>query len=299
MSDETQTKFKIPLSDVSKKGAGFRVNNKSDIDGNPELQRQHVDQYKSSDIDYQADLYAIVHGTVTPTGDRGVLIVIDFHFTSTPKGKRFRDVKLCVAFGRGDEAIGSANDPVVRQIAPHGTFAMDASTQKREETWEGHASADAPASLAKLGIGGSYSRKTTTDDKFYSILNGKPWIQVRNDGDWNSADWHITENRKLKHGVPPSLRAAIIISMPEEGKFRAELGMVAKIGGWFNFLKVKRTVGANTGLQPVYFDTTEGKRKDFGPHLEDVDKSNLLECKLQTIGGAKVSRTAKLDWREC
>jgi hypothetical protein len=54
---------------------------------------------------------------------------------------------------------------------------------------------------------------------------------MRNNKDWNSIDWYITENWKLKHGIPPLIRAIIIISILEEGKFRVELGIVAKIRG--------------------------------------------------------------------
>ncbi len=99
MSEKTH--FEIPLFDIGPEGAGFRVDNEDD-----QLQRKHADQYKSSDLMYQADLFAVLHGTITPKGDRGVLIIQDFHFISTPQGRRFKSVEITIAFGRGQMPIG-------------------------------------------------------------------------------------------------------------------------------------------------------------------------------------------------
>lgn len=277
-----QTHFEIPLFDIGPEGAGFRVDNEPGGNG---LQRQHGDQYKSSDVMYQANLFAVVHGTMTPDGKRGVLIVMDFHFVSNPQGRRFKSVDISVAFGRKDEPIGGVKEPVVMQIAPHGTYGMDESTQTQEDTFEAHGSAQGGASLATLGIGGSFQRKLLTDKKNYAMLHGLPWIEVRNAGEWNSAKWHIKENRILKNGVPAQLRTAILLSLPEESTFRAELAMEADIGGIF---KLKRTVSAWTGLQPIYFDPSKAKRVDLGPALNDVNKTNLIACNLTSMGSAKV-----------
>lgn len=282
MSDNTA--FEIPLFDVGPEDAGFRVENELDANGDPKLQRDRVDQHKTSDIMYQANIFAIVHGTMTPKGKPGVLIIMDFHFVSNPQGRRFRTVDITVAFGREDRPIGSADEPAVVQMAPHGTFGMDEYSRTQEDTMEIHGSAAASSTLASLGIGGSFQRKLIDEKKSYAVLDGIPWIEVRNEGAWNSAKWHIRENRKLKNGVPPQLRTAILLSVPENTKIRAELNTEAKIG---NLQKMERKVGARTGLHPVYFDSSEGKKLDLGPTLKDVDKTNLSACDLAAIGVAK------------
>ncbi|KAK4095828.1 hypothetical protein N658DRAFT_511736 [Parathielavia hyrcaniae] len=275
-----QTHFEIPLFDVGVKGARFRVEN---VGG--ELQRPVLDQHKTSDIQYRADLVAVVHGTMTPGGQRGVILAIDFHFISNPQQRRFKRVDISVAFGREDAPIGGAKEPVVEQMAPHGTFGMDEATQNRVDTLEMHGSAEGGLSLATLGIGSSYQRTTTVDTKTHAILHGTPWIEVRNSGRNNAAQWKIEENVTRKSGVPPQLRAAILLSLPDEGKFRAELSLTAKIGTFHS--KLKRRVGANTGLQPVYFDPSPTTRIDLGPPLSDVDKTHLAACNLAQIGTAK------------
>jgi hypothetical protein len=278
------THFEIPLFDLGVEGAGFRVDNER----TGELQRHHIDQYRVSDVKYQADLFAVVHGTMSPGGKRGVLVVIDFHFVSDPQGRRFRSVEISLAFGREDLPIGGPKEPEVVQIVPRGTFGMDEATQSRVDTFEVNGSAEAGMSLATLGIGGSYQRVITADVKSYATLDGMPWLEVRNSGEWNSAQWSIKENKQLKHGVPADLRCAILLSLPDDAKFRAELSVTASIGTFHS--KMKREVGAKTGLQPVYFDPSSEKgRIDLGPALTDVDKSKLAECKLASIGSAKAS----------
>lgn len=72
--------YEVPLLDVGIDGAGFRIQNMPD-----ELQRANIDQYKTSEIKYQADIVAVVHGTITAGGPPGVLLVIDFKFLSNPQ----------------------------------------------------------------------------------------------------------------------------------------------------------------------------------------------------------------------
>ncbi|KAI0400669.1 hypothetical protein F4802DRAFT_584120 [Xylaria palmicola] len=306
--------YEIPLFDVGVDGAGFRVENDGD-----ELQRSTIDQYKDSDIKYVADLVAVVHGTMTPRpvqpnrdtattsgeqiehnrgpidknsaisgGRSGVLLVIDFQFLSVPEKHRFKRVQLTVAFALQDDPIGSANEPIVRQLAPAGTFGLDEAMQMRETKFEAHASLECGWNPAMLGIGSSLERTTTTNTKSHAIINGMSWIEGRNKGPKNAAVWDLRENSTLKSGVPAYLRAAILLELPEVARFRAEVAMIADIGTFRK--KVKRKVGAKTGLQPVYFDPSEAERKDLGPHPEAGVEANLGGCNLGSIGYAQVSR---------
>ncbi|PNP61157.1 hypothetical protein FNYG_14114 [Fusarium nygamai] len=277
MSDKTH--YEIPLFDVGIEGAGFRVEN---VDG--ELQREHIDQYRNSDISYRSELVAVVHGTMTPKGPLGVLIVIDFHFASIPEKQRFKEVKISMAFGRQDNPIGVPKEPIVAKMAPEGTFAMDQSTQTQVDTIEAHASVEGGMSLATLGIGSSFQRTITADTKSFATLDGSPWIEVRNSGPCNSVNWTIRENKKLKIGVPAHLRTAVLLSLPDGEKFRADLTVEADIGAWR--AKLKRKVGAKTGLHPVYFHPSH-VRRDLGENLIDVDKRNLSACNLEPVGSAK------------
>ncbi|QYT02971.1 hypothetical protein H0G86_009950 [Trichoderma simmonsii] len=254
----------IPLLDLGIEGAGFRIQNTPD-----ELQRVHIDQYKTSDIKYQADIVAIVHGTITPGGPLGVLLVVDFKFLSNPQRCRFKRVEISIAFGRENNAIGGRDEPIVKDLAPCGTFRMDEATQTKTDTLESDVSLQGGCSLATLSVGGSFQRTTTMDIKSHAILN---------------AQWEVMENRTLRVGVPAHLRTAILLELPDEAKFRAELQLIADIGTFRQ--KIKRKVGAHTKLDPVNFDPSETMRFDFGPTLQDVDKTNLGACCINVIGSA-------------
>ncbi|KAI0886864.1 uncharacterized protein GGS22DRAFT_158882 [Annulohypoxylon maeteangense] len=276
-----RTHYDIPLFDVGTEGAGFRLQNTAN-----ELQRPHIDQYRSSDVKYQADIFAVIHGTITPGGQHGLLLVTDFKFTSIPQKRRFKRVEISIAFGRENKAVGGPNEPSVRQFAPCGAFSMDETTQNRVDTVEANVTLEGGFSLATLGIGSSFQRVTTTDIKSYAILNGMSWIEGRNEGAKNAVHWDITENRKSKFGVPSHVRTAILLELPDEARFRAELQVTADIGTFHQ--KVKRKVGARTGLDPVIFDPSEDQRFNIGPTLHDVDKGNLSACNLDELGSAKV-----------
>jgi hypothetical protein len=291
-----RTHYEIPLFDVGVAGAGFRVEN----DGN-ELQRAAIDQYKDSDIKYVADLVAVVHGTMAPpagkceegivatsSGHSGVLLVIDFQFLSNPGKHRFKRVQLTVVFGREDDPIGSENEPIVKQIAPAGTFGMDEATQTQVDTASVNGSLEAGWSPVTLGIGGGFERTTTSSTKSHAILNGMTWIENRNKGPKNAALWDLRENRTLKNGVPAYLRAAILLELPEKTRFRAEVTMTADVDTFHK--NVKRKVGAKTGLHPVYFDPSEAARLDLGPSPAPIVKTNLSGYNLDSIGFAKVCR---------
>ncbi|KAJ8127252.1 hypothetical protein O1611_g6385 [Lasiodiplodia mahajangana] len=259
-----QTHYEIPLFDLGIDGAGFRVENDGD-----ELQRAAIDQYKGSDIKYVADLIAVVHGTMTPTvGQQG-----EAEGLANKPG--------------GGTSEPSPNGPIVKQLAPAGTFGMDEAAQTREEKIELHGSLEGGWNPITLGLGGSFERTSTTDTKTHAILKGVSWIEGRNRGAKNAATWDLQENRTLASGVPPHLRAAILLELPEEGRFRAEFHMTADVGAFHK--KVKRRVGAKIGLDPVYFDPSETKKRDLGPPPEAVIKTNLSGCNLDSIGYAKVA----------
>ncbi|KAI0531584.1 hypothetical protein GGR58DRAFT_229277 [Xylaria digitata] len=297
--------YEIPLFDVGVDGAGFRVENDGD-----ELQRAAIDQYRDSDIKYMADLVAVVHGSMSPAEQedndvvpafgghqvedtkafasgrkRGILLVIDFQFLSNPRKHRFKRVHITVAFGRNDDPIGSANEPVVKQLAPTGTFRMDEAMQTQVEKVEAHGSLEGGWNPATLGLGASFERTSTIDTKSYAILSGMSWIEGRNKGPKNAATWDLRENSTLASGVPANLRAAILLELPDEARFRAEITMAADVGVFRK--KVKRTVGAKTGLHPVYFDPSETMKRDYGAPPEAVVKTNLGGYNLDSVGYAK------------
>ncbi|KAG5772699.1 hypothetical protein H9Q72_001199 [Fusarium xylarioides] len=281
MTSSDDTSYLFPLLDVGPEDAGFRLQNEPD-----ELQRKHVAQFQSSDITYQADLFAVVHGTIEPNGNHGVLIILDFQFYGSVAGeRRFKHIKVAVAFGRKDKNIGDRHDPIVLQMAPDGPFRMDETKEGVETVVEGNASLSGGPSLATLGIGGSYQRTTTVDNTRYTTLNGQKWTNGRRYGKKNTAIWRINENPVSKDGVPPKLRAAILIEIPEScGPFKAELTVDAKVDVLY---QAERILRSSRYIAPVYFDKQDGEWRNVGPSLADVAPDNLSGCNLSLIGTAK------------
>ncbi|KAH7310221.1 hypothetical protein BKA65DRAFT_167607 [Rhexocercosporidium sp. MPI-PUGE-AT-0058] len=281
MAESEETNFSFPLFDVGPEGAAFRLDNEVD-----EIQREHWAQYRDSNLSYQAELFAVTHGTIVPNGNHAVLLILDFHFAgSIQDGRRFKHVELTVAFGQKDRPIGQKPDPIVKQMAPVGTFGLDTTKESVEHVAEGNANVSAGPSLATVGIGGRYQKTTTVDHMRHAMLHGYRWIHKRNRGTQNAAVWKLDENHASKNGVPPQLRAAILIEVPQDcGPFKAELTVKANVDALY---AIGRAVRSTTHIAPVYFDKKDGQWPDFGPSLKDITTNNLTGCDLESIGAAK------------
>ena len=277
MSDDSQ--LLIPLFDTGPDGARFRVENYND-----ELQRKHIAQRQDSDLVVQADIFSVVHGTLTPKGSSGTLIVMDFRFMGSRAAKRrFKNAEIKVAFGLDQQQIGSDNDPIVSQIAPHGTFAIDEAAEQDETTISMNATVGTGIGLATLGIGAGLEKKTTVDRKRYTMLHGLQWITGRNKGEQNTARWLIWENEIAKNGIPGLIRTAMLIQPQTDSRFKAEVTIKAQVDTLFN----TRSVLGQRLVDPVLFGM-QSERKNMGPELQDVVDSNLAACSLAAIGVTEV-----------
>ncbi|KAF8248827.1 hypothetical protein K440DRAFT_660656 [Wilcoxina mikolae CBS 423.85] len=279
---EYETQFSIPLFDTGNEGSALRCSNNQG-----EMQRKHIAQRKDSDLIFQADLFSVVHGTLTPGGDLATLIVMDFRFLgSRSGGRRFRKAEIKIGFSNDDQQIGSDHDPTVCQIAPYETFAMDPSTEVLETTIFSKATASAGLSLSTIGIGAGFERKKSMDRKKYTMMYGMRWIEGRTGGEQNTARWLVWENEIAKNGIPSFLRSAVLVSPRTDGKFQAQFTISAEVDMRYSIGGTIREVLGKAVVDPVYFGS-KSKRKNMGPELHDVNPSNMSACDLDAIGMVK------------
>ncbi|KAI1146777.1 hypothetical protein F4825DRAFT_466260 [Nemania diffusa] len=280
MSKAEDTKFNFPLFDMGPEEAAFHVS----YDG---IYLQGYNQanspmiYQESGMSYQAELLVVSHGTITPGGDHAVLLVVDFHFaTLLSEGRRFKQVDVTMGFLPKDESLnyGRGNHehaPWVAQMAPEGRFSMDDAQEDSETVVGGNPTISADSSLAAIGIGGQYQQTTADDNTNCAILDSQRWIHNRSSGYLNAAKWRLVENKTSKNGVPPHLRAAILVQIPKRcGSFIAGITVNAKV---HTPHANGRSVTSSDFITPVYFDLKDGKWVNFGPYLADVSSDNLTK----------------------
>ncbi|KAF8244125.1 hypothetical protein K440DRAFT_610567 [Wilcoxina mikolae CBS 423.85] len=276
---DSVSEFTIPLIPMGDDRAAFRLQNSPG-----ELQRPHIVQRDISDLTVQADLFSVMHGSDTPGGLPATLVVIDFRFLgSHSDGRRFRKAIIDICFARENEQAGNEFDPVVCQIAPYGTFAMNPSIQQQETTLSTTTSANTGLGLSTLGICAGFERKTTTEREKCTMLFGSRRIQGRTHGLKNSARWMLLENDFDRRGIPSLLRTAILINPRTSGKFRALVTIKADVNMVYSALSNIESLLGKAVVDPVCFGD-ESTRTPLGPELRDVDIQNMSACNLDTIG---------------
>ncbi|KAI5840346.1 hypothetical protein BZA05DRAFT_414122 [Tricharina praecox] len=273
-TESESTSFSIELYDVGEEGASFRCRNVS-ID---EFQRKQIAQQEDRRLSAQADLVSVVHGL--SNDEPATLIIIDFQFQgSRAGGRRFKSATIDLSFSSAAKGPGAYNDPIVRQIAPYGTFALNASLEQTETTVSVSASAEAGAGIATLGIGTGFERTTTIERQANTMLYGRRRIEGRNRGEQNAARWELVENPVDKRGIPHALRTAVLVEPRTTERFHAWITIKAEV----DVLHSLKGFFGRSVVDPVYFGTAE-QREDFGPRLVGLDVKDLASCNLEQLG---------------
>jgi hypothetical protein len=270
--------FEIPLFTEGDRGASFRLRNKPG-----ETQRGHIMQ-RGSDLTIQGDFYSITHGSFTPGGDAATLLVIDFRFTgSSTRNKRFKTAKIEVRFGSYGDGVGE--DPEVRKIAPHGSFALDSATETVSTTLSANTSGQAGAGPATLGIGAGWEKTKTTTRQASCTLTGSLWIDGRDMGSPNMGRWKIGENQIEKRGIPTLLRTALLITQCLPTSFQALVTVHTEVNLAHAVTEqVRRLIGHQVVdvVDPIIF--AQGPtRQPAGAQLAGIDTENLSACDLEQL----------------
>lgn len=253
--------------------ASFRLQNLPE----GEMQREHIIQQDNSSLSVHADLASVVHGRFTPDGPPATIVVFDFQFVgSNSRGRRFKETTIDIQFGEGDSQVGGRHDPEVSAIAPTGFYTFNPTAQNVESTVSANMDIGIGAGPAEASVGGGWERVVSSKRVKRTTLHGLKRIEGRSHGHQNTARWRISENSNEKHGIPSTLRAAILVK-PRGTRFRALVGIDAKVGLTYR-LRGKGVV------DPVYFEE-EGKREAF--HAEVLGEVDLLNLSAFDLEGIK------------
>ena len=160
------------------------------------------------------------------------LLIVDFRFKFRPGVHRVKSVKIHIELSFPPTAAGGINNetqnsppyPMVVKIAPrilHGTPVFE--SVGRTDTASGDAGYDT------LGLHFSLQRESRYDRKLKSKIEGV--IIGTAEHPESQIEWDVTEANKVKSGVVPFFRAAVIISQGVGESMRSSKWTLRK-DGW-------------------------------------------------------------------
>ncbi|KAI9698835.1 MAG: hypothetical protein M1820_007342 [Bogoriella megaspora] len=191
----SRSSFQIFL-DAEGDGGEYRYSNRPG-----EVQRPHIID-RGDCLVVQAELSEVVHGTLTPNGERATILVTDFIFLPSKSSRRFKTASISMRFESLDDTAG---DIEVTDIAPRGHFSLHRTTKQVELTRSSNASLQGGTIVTGCaGIG--WEKKEKEDRVDHTTLSGTIRLEGRNFGGKNSARWSMSENKAQFSGIPTWLR---------------------------------------------------------------------------------------------
>ncbi|KAF2798983.1 hypothetical protein K505DRAFT_232070 [Melanomma pulvis-pyrius CBS 109.77] len=242
-----------------------------------EIQRPHlVDRGNSLVI--QGELVEVVHGTLSPNGDHGTIIVTDFLFLPSKNSRRFKYAAITLRFESEDP---SASEVEVIDISPKGHQSMLPTNKTVELTRSANASVTG-GTVVSAGAGLAWEPKESQDKTFETVLAGTIRLEGRAFGGKNTARWTTSENPEAESGIPTLLRTVTLLKRKEkrEGgnmrfkaavEIRCKVDFVSSLGEGRNSL-----LGRIPKDDPVIFDPKEPPTTTvFG--TEELRAQNLAQ----------------------
>ncbi|KAE8384610.1 hypothetical protein BDV23DRAFT_166457 [Aspergillus alliaceus] len=268
----------IPLFAEGTKGASFRLRNEPG-----ELQRAHIMQ-EGSELSVQANILSVLHGTLTPNGDYATLMIIEYRFQgSLARSTRFKSAMIKVKFVPSED--DPAGCPIVKNVAPDGTFFLNSVTTDITDTLSANGSAQAGAGPATLGVGAGWERSTSVKREYHTTLVGTTWIDGRDAGKPNMGRWKVTENKSKKDGIPSLLRTAILVTQKVPLAFQAVVSIQTEANMAYALKEeVRSFIGGKKVdiVDPVNF-AAGGVRQSTGAELPGVKIDHLVDCDLHKL----------------
>jgi hypothetical protein len=172
-------------------------------------------------------------------GKPATLIAFRTNFRFDP-GSRFTKAEVRISFNSHEAGTDSANGlniPVVKNFSPvlvQGRGIEAEITKERSATVD-VSLAPAIASIAGVGVSGSYGRADKYSKVYQMRITAIPWCDKTEVE--NSVIWKIAENGKQAEGIPNELNTAIVIQH-DGGIFQAVIeikawtGLGTKLFGW-------------------------------------------------------------------
>ncbi|KAI1498317.1 hypothetical protein F5X99DRAFT_393976 [Biscogniauxia marginata] len=221
--DDDVDVFDVGMFEGGAEGSGFHTKN------NPKdpYQRSEVIQ-RTGAVDIRCSVVDIVHGSMSADSDYwATLMVLQFRFDPQKKSRRVAEATIELRF----DALGGGDDvPEVESISFDGNFSFVPTTQSETITHgvDGNVGASYGAELsAGVKWEKTISRQTTDAT---TVSGGK--LVLHNIPPNRVAKWTLLENKKLKTGVPASMRVAVLIKRRDEKVFACFPKLECKADVW-------------------------------------------------------------------
>jgi hypothetical protein len=284
----------------------FRIRNKG------EIQREYITGYDRNEVVVVLGRRKdVVHGFMDGSTKRPCTIVVfDWEVQKRHLEKRFKHVQIKVLFASEGHKGDAFYDPIVREMAPQGSYFMLHTVQKVEEKKGGEVSAQAgPPAGGSAGAKITYELTTSTDRNDYIRVNGYPRVDNSRGGARNkpnAVEWNLFENVTQRSGVPTLVRTAVLLERHEgdDTQFTATVSVKEKVDSATDVVrKVKEIAGRIPKDDPVIFDpNTPPTTTKFGKHnLESVKLHDLctfsshVGTEIQTSGSGPAAATPKAE----
>lgn len=279
MSDSSS--FTIKLSPTGDEDAKLRVSIQNELN---EYERKHLTD-SGSKLKVQGDMVHVVHGRLTPGGDRATLIGVVFRFQSV--SQRIRKVEILLTFS-SDSKPGSDLDPEVMKIAYQDVYFWNPTVVDRKVTYAAKLLAEAGGGgIGQAGAELGWEQTESFKIKDRALLFGSIRFEGRDHGAKNAAEWTLKENKEAKDGVPGLFATAILLKRKTDGRFTmtvevdVEAGIMSKIKSQFERLSGRKDA-------PVVFDPDPNRKptpSDLDQHRENLSVLDLK--KLSEVRGAE------------
>ena len=251
--------------------------------------RAVIDRSGKGELSVLAELQHVIHGSLTPTGPKASLIVIDFRFTgSNLQKRRFRSVTIEINFAHGTTTpLGTSPDPEIIAISPDGEFYWNHTTAVGTV----HIGVSLAAGVAGPNADGDSQRPEQTSGykalwaktrpstvEGQATLFGAKRIVNRKSGPWNAGKWVLRENRQRKCGIPSRMSTAIIVKPPSQdgkGEFSAMVKVFAEVDVYYSVESAIKRMTGSCIVDPIHFHQD---LEQVGPNVDGLQADNLSKA---------------------
>ena len=263
--------FNIGLSPTGDEGSSYRTQN----DPLDPYQRSNYIERRGA-VDIRCTCLDIVHGRFAADASAfASLLVLQFRFDPRKRARRFESVDISLEFSSLNPRD---TGPEVFAIAPAERLSLQPTTQHEEITCKAGIDLGGAAPVGGLTATGTvgWKKVISKDTSDHTTVLGSIDLRGRNWGKSNCASWTLLENKTAKTGIPPSMRAAVLLKRKDEDPFQC----VVKIDTIVDF---KSTLGKMIGGKgrdprddPVLFDPHMGPTNRLHAYnLEELGSFDL------------------------
>lgn len=179
-----------------------------------------------------------VHGTLTPGGEAGSLLVFSFLFLSMNPKRRFKHAVMELQFSDLEQPGNAELDPIIDGLEPYGRFDIDPTPRDVSKLVRVGLNGMVPTPFGLFAPQLLTLEKSTTlkvTDKGYLAGAAFAGGRLGNSEEDNTVSFSISENPSQADGIPAQLTAAIALKRKTE-KFQMTAKIKVDLGFPHNYI---------------------------------------------------------------